>query len=235
MKKLILISIISTIIALSASSQSKQGWTNTEFVTFYGGLLFSDSSTKRSVYSVEFLKFSVSLGRASNYQKIGVGTALAEVNVVGNYKPFGTILPLYLQFIPWMKIRSYAYQPIKSSSKDSFGNTTLTYDPTKTSYEDGAKAFIAITLVGTLWGLGEDKTLSDGSQVRQWNVKYFNGRIALIKNLRIKSKGTMGVSNGFGFNVSAEINNYIFFENKEVRYVPNIGVRLFMGSILEFY
>jgi hypothetical protein len=234
MKKYLIIFLLIMLFSFQSFAQTMRGWTDTEILSWYGGYPLSKDLITNNIFSFEFLKFSTSFGKASPIQKLGIGTELIDMNIYGkDDNGSATLFPLMLHFIPWMKFKTYAYQPIERTTPGPYGKGTIIYyDPSKTGYEGGVSSSVELTLKITLWGLGDDITKPDGTTKRQWNKKYFNLRTAYVYNLRSKKKGEMGVSNGFGFKICAEINNYLIFENGKAIYAPHFGIRL-VGGILE--
>jgi hypothetical protein len=233
MKNFLFISLLCVFFPYQSFSQTVHGWKNFEFLSIYGGFPFSKDLITKNIFSMEFLRFSTSFRQASPIQKFGIGTELFDMNIYGKDDNGSvTLFPLILHYIPWMRFETYAYQPIKRTTPGPYGKDKIYYyDPDETNYEGGVSSSLEFTLKSTLWGLADDITKPDGTTKRQWNKKYFILRTAYVYNLRSKKKGEMGVSNGFGFKMSAEINNYLIFENGKAIYAPHVGIRLVMGIL----
>lgn len=127
MKKLILTGMFTVVFIFSAISQSKYGWR--EGVVFSGAIQhpLSIKSNTNFGYSLEGFKFSTSFGKASPYQKFGIGISLVDYNY--NNGELSSLLPIYLIMIPWIKLKTYGFQPIEYKGTDDLGRTGYYYNP----------------------------------------------------------------------------------------------------------
>lgn len=219
----ILIVVFSKIFSLFSQENEKYGWNNLEWFNIAGGYKFSEKEL--GITSMDFVKFSTSIGKASPYQSFGIGTEVLEV-MNFHTGSFANICPITLYFIPWMDIEAFEYYDYKDNGTYTQGNYTYhsyKYDPNVTIYKNEIRSAIMLSLSGTFWGAYYPAGDRDG-MVIPWDKKVFNFRAAYVHNFKKISKNRSYYAHLFS-TMSAEFNYNVLFINSNVNYFPNIGLR----------
>jgi hypothetical protein len=216
-----------------SQNNEKYGWNISD--VFNIGYGYNSHEKKLDITSLDFVKLSTSFGKATPYQRFGIGSEICEV-VNFNNGYFASFFPINLHFIPWMKVETFENYDIQNESRYREGNYMVhsySYDPNKTIYNKGMRSAILLTLSGTFWSAYFPKGAPDDLE-KPLDKKLFNFRAAYIYNFKPISKNRH-FGQGTYLSMSAEINNYTLFLNGKVNYFPSIGLRLSVFSETKFY
>jgi hypothetical protein len=234
MKRKLLILLLGFCYSLYFYSQEneKRGWSIFEF--FNMGLGYRFNEKKIGITTVDFIKYSTSLGKATPYQRFGIGSELFEVV---NFQEgcFITPFPINLHFIPWMKLETYEYYDYQDRGSYRQGNYIVhsySYDPNKTIYTKAMQSAFLITLSGSFWSIYKPKGFYTAADEEDFRVKSnsFNCRASYILNLTAKEKNRGLFERNFS--ISADFNNYVAFFNGKYIYLPSISLKLSFLSVL---
>lgn len=138
------------------------------------------------LFHLSFVNFRISPYKSSPYPRFGFSTSLIEVyGLGGESKKHGkwreSVLPIYLHFIPHMKIKEMKVQPNELKRDRNWGRDLYYFHPTnKTECIQVVKKFIDISLGGSIWADIKSKAPDDlvsfeagekGMSRKSWYVK----------------------------------------------------------------
>lgn len=204
----------------SSENSTKNWWFSCDMISM--GIQPSLYWLQKIEIGADLFKLGLSFGKAYPYSKFGFGTTVIEINPVTI-----SFCPVQLYYIPWMKIKQIATQPL-----DHEDSRYYYYDPSQTAYMENVRHAVKLSASATAWG--ERYETEEGYILDKsiYDLKYLNLRAEYVFYFALSKKVMQFYQM---MSLSVGVNNFIFSDFGEFKYRPYLDLRLSLASFMTLF